>query len=404
MTHELRELMLEAKADAPPLERDIESFLADGRKLVRRRRATTMVTAAAALAVAAGAAVPHWVTQPATRPGPQAGGSSTATPETTRPVSYPQGPYEWAFRGYRTGVFTVTDPLYVTPGYQQARIARGDEYDELHGTPQGTVKEPSGSAVLTVYRPGVYDPVRFSGAENATVNGRPGLYATYVPLNDDTGESYEVPPFWAERLRETGKPVPAEIGRPPGMSLAWQYTDGGWAVISTWEKYTRDELVTIASGLAGTEPVPTMVAFTVSSLPAGYKLDTTGTTKEELLGPTPGSYVRFSRGAGHNYNKLSEPILGDIATNPVRHLSIKLSPSWYAKHSPPKGTPRNRAYCPAENLCYRATDDGKYQVEVIGSGESNAELLKVLNGLTFADVDNLSTWVPISTAVQATGS
>jgi hypothetical protein len=47
-------------------------------------------------------------------------------------------------------------------------------------------------------------------------------------------------------------------------------------------------------------------------------------------------------------------------------------------------------------VCYRATDDGQWEIELNGAlAVPDSELIHLLNTITFADPANPSTWYPI---------
>jgi hypothetical protein len=63
----------------------------------------------------------------------------------------------------------------------------------------------------------------------------------------------------------------------------------------------------------------------------------------------------------------------------------------------PAGKPKNSSFCASESLCYRSTDDGRWQLEInAGLAAPDSELIKMLDSITFADPANPSSWYPIT--------
>jgi hypothetical protein len=380
--HDTYDILQAAKADAPPMRHSVDDFVAGGRRLQGRRRAAwaTGAAAAAVVAVAAAVVLPQVAAQPNGASVPAAA-SLPAAP--LRPFVQPEAWVDSSLTGYTVGEFRVTDPVLVTPGYQQASIFKGDAHQKVE-LADGTVKTYPWGAALTVYRKGVYDPARFSSATPVTVNGRHGLFADDVPYVN------VVEPKDPKRAAQLPDKEP---------SLAWQYADDSWAVISSQTDVSSQEMIKIASGLTSGAPKPAKLAFKASYLPAGYTLTSAGIAPEYAFGGPPQSFARFVKGQ-QPYTRLTEPVAGDRST--ARSITFSLIPTWFSKYSAPKSGPATAPFCKERNLCYRATDDGKHQIQVTGSGdESDAELIRILKGLTFADFDDTSSWFDVTAAAPA---
>jgi hypothetical protein len=124
----LSELLLEAKADAPPPRYGVEQVVAAGRR--RRRRRNTGWTIVAAAAVAAVIGVPQFVTR--------ADGGPPVLPAVPSPgVSGPV----FAFRGYAAGAYEAGEASWLYRDYSGAHVYRA-------GTRESVAR-------LEVYRPGV---------------------------------------------------------------------------------------------------------------------------------------------------------------------------------------------------------------------------------------------------------
>jgi hypothetical protein len=78
-------------------------------------------------------------------------------------------------------------------------------------------------------------------------------------------------------------------------------------------------------------------------------------------------------------------------------LSLSVYPIWYSKHPGSK----SGSCVSGESLCYKTTADGKYAVELNGGGFlSDSELLKVVQGVTFADPADPGSWFKATAAVS----
>ncbi|WP_432984342.1 hypothetical protein [Dactylosporangium sp. CA-233914] len=365
----MRQARVDALAEAPPMRHDIDAVVAAGRQRRARRRLLqgggALVTAAAVLAAVLA---------------PRAFGDGGAPPvvgagSPAVTLGYPQGQWEYGFRGYIVGEFTVTAPQHITPGYQELYVRRGTETSDLGDG----VSTPLYSAVITVYRPGVFRPARLAGAEQVLVNGRPGLYGAKVAYSGT-----------------------ADLV--PGATLAWQYSDDAWAVATSIVEgeYDKAELTRIAAGLAAAPAAPATVALKATSVPAGYVLTSAGVTDDLPSGaPYMESSIRLNK-TRPAYAPLTQPV--DPAAGHGPSVRIALYPVEYTDttHRKPGGS----SYCnPGNaNLCFRMSADGKYLAEIYAEGGAIAqsELLATLRGLQFADPARPSTWFPVTSAVPAT--
>jgi hypothetical protein len=383
MSHDMYELLREAKAGAPPARYTVDEIVAGGRRRRRRHRVAWTGGAAAGVAVlvAAALAAPQvLVGRHGAGPAPAPAAASVrpaATPAAAAAaLAYPAAPFAYAFHGYTAGEFEVSDPVLVTPGYQEAFVRRHGETEDLYGSAGEVVATaPAASTMLTVYRPGVFRPTRFLHAEPVRVHDRPGYFGADITYRDERGPH-------------------------PRPALAWQYADNAWAVLSnlTPTVYTKADLIKIAEGLPGSPAYPATVAFRASWTPPGYRVTSAGTTDDY---PNGGPYLVSSirlvttRPA---YQNLTQTI--DASQTGTPTIRVALYPvAWTDSTHRHPGSP---ATCNPGNhsLCYRMTADGKYLAEVVGSGgQSQADLKRILDGLTFAQVGDGSTWFPLAEAV-----
>ncbi|WP_432842887.1 hypothetical protein [Dactylosporangium sp. CA-092794] len=353
MRSDLAELLRDARSAVPPPRFDVEEAVAAGRRLRARRRAgwaASVTVAVVALGIGVAVSLPR------------AGGVTAETPGSVAPqFDYPADPMTGNIAPYQTNGVLVTGTLHVTPGYQAAQVVR-----------PGDLGPPTG--VLVVYRPGAFDPSGFGRGEAVTVAGHPGRFMPVTTLTS-TGRS--------------------------GPALAWQYADKAWAVVSSnnpERDLTRDELLAVAAGLrSGPARVPA-VGFRLGFVPAGFTAQDAGRADEGLGSSAPGeSFVRLVQGGG-GYTKLQRPVIDA----PVVHgdklptIDLNLYPSWWLAHP---GTPR-KSVCAETSVCSVASPDGAWVVQARGGGTvPDAQLLKVLDSVTFADPNRQTTWFPLATAV-----
>ncbi|MGI5246759.1 hypothetical protein [Dactylosporangium sp. CA-139066] len=375
MSQNMQDLLQQARADAlaaaPPMRSDVDQVVKAGRsRAVRGRLLRAGAGAGTAVAVAAALALPHaFGGAPAQTP------AAGAAPATAAALSYPQGTFAYGFRGYTAGVFTVSAPILVTPGYQEAYVRRGDEMETMYdGSAPGSVASsvPGYSALLTVYRPGAFQATRFSGAQAVSVNGRPGLYSPSVHYQPgDTSPS-------------TG-------------ALAWQYADNAWATVAsvTPDGYSKAEFVQIAAGLTAAPATTPKTPVKLTWTPPGYGLTSVGATDDY---PNGGPYMVSSQRLIKTrpaYTGLTATVDASAAGSPTFRVGV--FPVAYANSS--KAHPGTASYCNSGNadLCYRMTPDGKYQIELHSSGGlSQADLRHVLDSAQVADPANPQSWFPIS--------
>jgi hypothetical protein len=383
MTGNVQDLLQRASATAlataPPMRRDVDDVVAAGRRRQARQRLlrTGGTAAATVVAVAATVALPRAFDGAA----PPSVASSASAPASPAALVYPPALFAYGLRGYTAGPFTVSAPVLVTPGYQELYVRRGDETLNLSdGSGRVVASAPSFSALVTVYRPGVFEPSRYAGGEPVRVNGRPGFFVS--------GAKYH-----------------AGGDQPGSTALAWQYADNAWAVASsvTLVQYTRAELTQIAAGLAGAPAGPATVALKLRWAPAGYVLTSVGATDDYPSGaPYMVSSLRLIR-TRPAYTALTEPVDASATGSPT--VRIALYPVEFTDDTHRR--PGSAAYCNPGNadLCFRMTADGQYLAEVYSSGGlSQADLRRILDEAQFADPARPSTWFPVTQAAPgATG-
>lgn len=225
MRPDLFDVLVQAKADAPPPRIGVDEMVTAGKRRQRRRRAGWVIAAVTATAVAI--TVPQLITRPVAQ--------QPATPPGA-------GPY-FTFSEFTAGQLRVTNPAEWRPRWQLATVTnlRGD----------------NAYGLLRVYPPGV-DPM------------------TDFDPSVRTLRTYSVHGRNAFFIERDGAPGP----------FVWDY-GGGMAVLDVDEAVTPDEQRQVAEVFAPTAPRPVRLSVKVDHLPVGYRLTSvTGSMRIELaFGP-----------------------------------------------------------------------------------------------------------------------
>jgi len=380
---ELSDMLEAGKENPPPLRYSVEDAVTAGRKRQRKRAVWTGAgSAAVVVAVAAAIAVPQIVTdkRPAA-PGPAA---AAATSKAPKPFAYPADNFTGTIAGFKSGDLTISDTVHVTPGYQVAVVVapgRGTDTIDAQGKTHHSVNDVG---TVVVYRKGVYNPKQIKKAKQVTVAGRAAYFQKSLPGQQPDRLKGKLPPHTFDTQ----------------AILAWQYGDDAWAVVTTDARadVSQSELAAIASKVTSGSPQAVKVDFKLSYVPGGYELAAAGATGNELLSPLTGqSYVRLLKG-DFPYRGLTAPLQDPYVVKdqqlPVLQLSVY--PRWYGKYK--VGTTPS---CVSQSLCYRTTDDGKYELELSGGGFlPDAELIKMLKSVTFADPADKGSWFKATDAVS----
>jgi hypothetical protein len=382
MKHELSDMLKAGKENGPPLRYSADDAVAAGRKRQRRQRTifAGAGSAAAVIAVAAAVAVPQIVAGHKPSPALPAAAASHAA---KKAFTYPAGDFTGNITSFTVGDLKVTDTVHVTPGYQVAIVvAPGNGTDTIDANGK---RHHSANDIgqVVVYRKGVYNPKKIESAAKTSVDGHPAYFQKSLPGKPPKGNPGDFP----KHAFDTE------------ASLAWQYGDNAWAVVSAAGRVepTQQQLAAIASKVTAGAAKPTKVGFKLSYVPGGYELAAAGPSDSMLLSPMAGeSYIRLLKG-DFPYKGLTEPAQDPFVVNnkQLPMVQLALYPSWYSKHS------AKTASCPDQGLCYRNTADGKYVLELSLAGSlPNAESIKMLNSVTFADPTDTGTWFKATDAVS----
>ncbi|MFV2017307.1 hypothetical protein [Micromonospora sp. LOL_023] len=375
----VRDLVDLLTSESPPLRYSVDEIVKAGQRVQRRRRLgwlTSGVSAVAVLGVAAALAAPSLLggaSPPATV------GEDTAAAQA---LAVPGPPFTFSFAGYRVGELQVADPIIVSTAYQIAPVYadgmttndQSVDPDQERSLPDASPQDPTLSAYLTVYRPGAYDPTSLVDTQSVTVAGRPGL-----EVNSSGGA-------WAAK-----------------RTLAWEYAENAWAVLDSMSSEpslpSAGDLRELAAGWRPTPPTTAKVPFTMAYLPAGYSLDEV--SMHAMTGLNGIAFARNGDYAGLLFSSPAQPTTGLTAPyggvdgeSPAGSFSIYVGPAENSDQRPSPGVTCLGGFC---NKWF-AGDSINVQV-ASGGRLSNAEMTKILDGISVGDVHDDSTWTEVDVTV-----
>jgi hypothetical protein len=390
----MRDVVDTVTQDPPPLRYGVDDIVASGERAQRRRRFVRAGAGAASVVVALGVAAA--VVVPSMSSGPSGTGVSTPDAPAAAPARVPAGPvapFTFTFTAYQVGRLAVAAPITVSTSYQlasvyaQGLVSNDKAVDPSTEEPSGPQKGDPGyrpdpnptkqlSAYLAVYRPGAYDPTKLAGATQVTVAGRPGLEVTSTAGNWDM-----------ER------------------TLAWQYADDAWAVISSRSDDvahpSADALRQLAEGLRTEIRTPAKLPVKLSYVPAGYGLTEVGmkatTGLNGVASARDGDFggLLFSRPALPTTG-LTGPYTGPDGGNPAGSFAVFIVPARNSNQQPSPGIT-----C-LNGFCNRWFAGNTVKVQVSSEGLlPDAEMRRILEGVTLADVENVTTWTEATASVPA---
>ncbi len=283
------------------------------------------------------------------------------------PSSPPSSPYaqtrvptfSFTYAGWSQGRVRVSSPLVVSTAYQMSAIRGTDDGDVL--------------GVLTVFRPGAYDPETLTGAESTTIRNRPAKYDGAFPVPSTPGATNRV--------------------------LVWQWADNAWAMVYAYSKASGlsiGEMRQLGDGLRTVTPTPARLPITMSYVPAGYRPVEVGShawaTESGVVSINEGNYggLMFARPtpAPVGLDGPWDPESGPTTDNFV----VFVSPS--GRHRP-DGTTGCQ-----DTFCYLYAGGSRVRIEVVSHGRlSDQEATKVLKGIKLADVDDDHSWTEATRAI-----
>jgi hypothetical protein len=346
---DIRQLLEAAKADPPPPPTTVDDIVRAGRRRLRKSRASVAGLGIAAVATALLVAT---TITPATAPTLDTAANAPAPATTSFTLTY---------AGYRVGPFQVTDPIQVTPGYQQSLVRRLDNQNV------GT---------LTVYARGVFRTDRFAAGTGIQVDGRPG-YAVRLD---------RVLTFGAARAR--GATTSTVVKLP---AIAWQYADDAWATLTSDDPDTRglpaDALRRLADAFTLSKARPATTAFRIKTMPPGWELAAVG--RSLVGGDTAVSAATWVR-SGTRFDALTEPL--DLTRTPS--IVVRVSP---VETEGPYAHPVSPACLTGQHFC-DVPIDGRFYAEVYDASGTvpGDEIAKIAQSLEFAVPARPDSWFPTS--------
>ena len=355
MRTEMSDLLYQAAQDPPPPRYDVEDVVRAGKRRQRRRRTGWAV--GAALAVAVAVTVPQIVTHPPRRVQPVTPTPSVTTAGKPRAINF-------TFGGYTTGRFSVSTPFRWTLAGMSAEIRKKG----------GDPASPEG--ILTVYHPGVADPIAAEkGVKRTTtspIGGRPAYFGT------DQG----------------GFPM-----------LVWQYAADASAVVAPRSAgpggyaMTKAEMRQVAAAFHLGNATPVVVPFRMTVVPPGYRLvlaqwePTEGLPAMIRFLPVSVANPRIS-----DVDHGPEPDPHSAYADQLRIEVVKPVPGEFA------GDSSSGTQCPEANhggRCYRWLPGDKYVVEALCRVVVKDPLAGLVDRIEVADPGNRATWLPANQAFPA---
>ncbi|MBF9127758.1 hypothetical protein I0C86_01910 [Plantactinospora sp. S1510] len=388
MNYDLRDVLDSATAEAPPPRLTADDAIAAGRSLQRRRRYgwTGGVAAVAALAVAGVMSAPYLsgAAGPA-ETGPAAGPAEAAP--VAEPVTFPTlaKPFMYSIKGYSVGPLHVSDPVFATAAYQESILTLDGVERQKVTNSAGTWERSYDRSVgtLTVYRPGVFKPDRFTSGTPVRVDDLPGLQTEF---------DKEVSEVRVENGRKNFSSRTVRVA-----ALAWQYADGAWAtLVANQLLRTADpakDLLALADGLTPAEPSVVRVPYRLGSVPAGYRLVGIGRFNPTNAGDSI-SEAYFSKSAVPVTN-LTDRLTEDDLMKASGSLKIIVTETAPAGPSDPNPHPNPRNPC-QENFCDRAIN-AHYFAEISDNRNRVDVVRRVTDGLRFDNPTDPATWHDAST-------
>jgi hypothetical protein len=296
---------------------------------------------------------------------------SAPPPVATAPEPAPL--FTFTFRGYSAGQFRVVDPHEVTPAYQDATILGPATHD---GKP---ITAAVGS--LTVYQPGAFNPAKVRAGTKLAVLGRDAYEASF---------ERHLLQFW------NVDGTPGGTRAITAVVLAWQYGENAWATVTSESFYPDGQIpladkIKLAEQLRFGERVRARIPFRPWYLPAGWALQSAsgrGFATEDT-----GTVRAVYAPADTTFDALTEPRSFDQYTaGPSVIIAIA------QQDTPPPDAPKKKDICIAgEHWCTWPLPGTGYYIAVHDPSKTllDGELLRIGQSLTFADLNDPTTWPPV---------
>jgi hypothetical protein len=306
--------------------------------------------------------------------GPTANAPVAAPATPVQPAApAPAPPFAFTFSGYQVDNYRVLPPDEVGLVDQRAVVVRESA--------TGQARQYVGT--LTVYRPGMFDPHEFQTTAPLVVSGR-DAYQASVPGPVILRTGLAAPTGFVVEPAAGASTVGTDLA-----VLAWQYADNSWAVLANEpfaEPIPLADQVRIAEGFAGAVSAPSMavVPFQAGYLPAGFTLQSI--SGQSLVAEHRG-IVTFVYGPPA---ATGEPT-ADQDQGPAPRVEISIL---WVDVPPPDAVERTSRCNPGQAWCATTLPGGEFYVAVEDPSKSlsDAQLLRISDGLIFADLKDSATW------------
>jgi hypothetical protein len=377
MTYHVRDVLESVQDDpAPAPHTSTDDIIARAGRLRWRRTAAMTGSAAGIVAVLVAGVTALGGANAGPDPStPFAAGSAVSTQFTL-----PDG-FSTVFGEYRSGKYQIGPVGQVAAGYQELPVY----LDGQTWTGDDGVNYPLPDGLITVYKPGVYDPDSLGtedpsnayGAKfSITVAGQPGIAREMTPQ------------VYASGGVQIGRSLaPADVYH--RTVLAWQYAPDAWAtyIPQRDRDMTTAEAVRIASTVTAKPAQPLRVPYKLGFLPQGWQSVEVTQTPAKLS--TSISEVWLRKGPVPAADAAKRIDLG----MPGVRITVM------------KGQPKDGSIAGKDGVhCYPDVKgctiiDGDYLIDITGqdldgksSGITGAEVQQLAEGLQPADLTDQSTW------------
>ncbi|MFC7531857.1 hypothetical protein [Actinoplanes sp. GCM10030250] len=361
MPYRVEDVLRSVQESAPPPHTTADDIISSAQRLRRRRTTGSAVTFLAVVA----AAVTLLSGTPGAQVSPAAIPSMAASPAPLGPnLAVPSGPLP-IYGEYITKDHRIGPTSQLAAGYQEVPVYRTDASDQVT------------DGIITVYRPGVYDPANFGQSDATLTYSAP--FPVDVGLRPGTGRdlTYRWPGDTGPLITRT--------------ALAWQYAPDAWATFSPERRpstLTRNDAVRIAMLLDQAPPGkrPARAPYRIGFLPANWQVAAVTETPEArsdlvsevflVNGPQPGI-------------SLSTPI--NMGLPVLRIATLKGEPDDPALRG------RNGTHCyDTQSTCVLV--HGGYHLEItdLTGALSTPDFRRIANALTPSDIANPTTWPPVT--------
>ncbi|SNY64328.1 hypothetical protein [Paractinoplanes atraurantiacus] len=390
MSYRIEDVLESVQEGAPPPRTSAADIIAGARRIRSRRRWAAVAGAGGAAAVTV--ALVAGLTGAAPQAAPPDAPAAATTPSRAVAVKTFTQPTGLAFTigETRVGKWTIGPAGAATYGYQQIPVHRDGKTIETDG-----VAYPYPDAMLTFYRPGVYDikdfgvaawsNEKYGPARNVTIAGRPGIERMYTYSLPDLAD-----------LRAKMKANPGLRLNDPSIktqtfvrtAFAWKFDGSSWATFlpgAGREPLSRAESLAIVEAVRPHSAVPATIPYTFGWLPAGWKVI----------------------GAEQSPTDMPSQVLLDQRIPPGEQLAEKWDAlSTGGRLTIWRGKPKT-ANAPRGGESMKCVDingyctlviDGTHfaEFERLGKRLSMDDVRRILRGLTFTSVADQSRWKPVS--------